>query len=161
MESSIKTNMEKREGIFVNKEKCTFEFSEKFDVSKNNEKSVFILMSNKDDVVGGITLKEIDNPELSKNYIKLRVIRVDEKYQGGNAVIILYEKAIEYAESLGKKLLFDTQLSVGAYNSFKKLKDYGYDVIENSNVEFDGKNYTNDEWVLRVERKTKKEDEKK
>lgn len=34
MESSIKTNMEKREGIFVNKEECTFEFSEKFNVSK-------------------------------------------------------------------------------------------------------------------------------
>lgn len=153
IESSIKTKMEKREGVLLKKEECMFNFSEKPSIPGDNEKSIYILMSNKDGVVGGITLKEIGNSKLSKEYIKLRIIHVDEKYQGGNAAIILYEKAIEYAESLGKKLLFDSRLTVGAYKSFKKLEDYGYNIIENSNVEFDGQNYIHDEWVLRPERK--------
>lgn len=143
-----------REGILINKDECVFDFSEKPSVSSDKEKSISIVMSNKDGVVGGITLEEVNNKDLSKDYIQLRVVHVNEKYQGGNAVIILYEKAIEYAESLGKKLLFDSQLNIGAYKSFKKLENYGYNIIENPDTKFDGEYYTNyKSWVLRPERK--------
>jgi len=149
-----KENKEERGGILIDKEKCTFDFSNKDNVSLNKEKIFSIAMSNEDGVVGGITLEEIENKELNKDYIQLRVVHLNEKYRGGNAVIILYEKAIEYAESLGKKLLFDSSLNNGAYNSFKKLENYGYKVIENPEAKYDGQYHTAyGSWVLRVERK--------
>jgi hypothetical protein len=106
--------------------------------------------------VGEILIEDLNNKELSEKYVQLRFISVVNEYQGGNAVIILYEKAIEYAESLSKKLLFDSSLTIGAYQSFKKLEKLGYKVIENTNVKFDDetKIYTApNSWVLRVERK--------
>jgi len=147
-------NIAERGGVLIDKEKCTFDFSNKDNVSPDKAKIFSIAMSNEDGVVGGITLEEIENKELNKDYIQLRVVHLNEKYRGGNAVIILYEKAIEYAESLGKKLLFDSSLNDGAYNSFKKLENYGYKVIENPEAKYDGQYHTAyGSWVLRVERK--------
>ena len=150
-----KEKIEERGGVLIDKEKCTFDFSNnKSSVSGDKEKSFSIAMSNEDGVVGGITLEEVNDKELSKDYIQLSVVHLNEKYRGGNAVIILYEKAIEYAESLGKKLLFDSQLNNGAYNSFKKLENYGYKVIENPEAKYDGQYHTAyGSWVLKVERK--------
>lgn len=155
-----KEKTEERGGVLVDKEKCFFDFKDKLSLSGDKEKSFHIAMSNEDGVVGGITLEELNDKELSKDYIQLRVVHVNEKYRGGNAVIILYEKAIEYAESLGKKLLFDSQLNNGAYNSFKKLENYGYNVIENPEAEYDGQYHTAyGSWVLKVERKKENDKE--
>ena len=151
-----KEEIEERGGVLIEKDKCTFDFQDRPSFSGDKEKSFYIAMSNADGVVGGITLEELNNKELGKDYIQLRVVHIKEKYRGGNASIILYEKAIEYAESIGKKLLFDSSLNNGAYNSFKKLENYGYDVIENPEAKYDGQYHTAyGSWVLRAERKDK------
>ena len=155
-----KEKSEERGGVLVDKEKCVFDFFERPSTDADIEKSESIVMSDESGTIGGIILDYLNNKELAKDYIQLRVVHLNEKYRGGNAVIILYEKAIEYAESLGKKLLFDSQLNLGAYNSFKKLEDYGYEIIENPETKFDGQYYTaHKSWVLRVERKNKNDKE--
>ncbi len=103
---------------------------------------------------GEASLVEPKDALYKDKYLQLRVIRVEPEYQGGNAVIMLYEKSIEYAESFSKELLFDSSLTKGAYNSFKKLEQHGYSVIENPESKFDGSTYkAPGSWVLRVERK--------
>lgn len=146
---------QERGGKNVDVTKCNFVFSEINSVVGDKEKATHIELKEGEKSVGGVTLEECKDPELAKRYIQLRVVVVDPEYQGGNAVLILYEKSIEYAESLSKNLLFDSSLTIGAYKSFKKLEDLGYKIIENPNTKFDGTYYRAEKsWVLRVERKT-------
>lgn len=147
-----------RERKMVDKNKATFEIKEGASLLGDKEKGIHINLFDEGQPVGGVLIEELNNKELGKQFVQLRFVGVEKKYQGGNAVIMLYEKSIEYAESLNKKLLFDSSLTVGAYKSFKKLEDLGYKVIENPEAKFDGSTYLAPKsWVLRVERKQKDE----
>lgn len=145
-----------RGGKIIKKEDCKFVISEEKGLGKK-EKAIGINLFDGDKHVGGISIEELNNKELGKQYVQLRVVNiVNADYLGGNAVILLYEKAIEYAESLSKKLLFDSQLTIPAYKSFKKLENFGYKIIENPDMKFDGSYYSNPgSWTLRVERENK------
>ena len=142
-----------RGGKKLKKEECDFRISETTSLLGDKEKGVQIELFDHNKRAGGVLLEELNNKELNKEYVQLRLVLVDPEYQGGNAALLLYEKAIEYSESLSKKLLFDSQLTIGAYKSFKKLEQLGYKVIENPEAKFDGIHYKADKsWVLRVER---------
>lgn len=143
----------------LSKDNCNFKVSETQSLLGDKEKAIKIELFDVEKFAGNLLIEELNNKELGKEYLQLRLVVVEPEYQGGNAVILLYEKAIEYAESLNKKLLFDSNLTIGAYNSFKKLENYGYKVIENPEAKFDGQHHTAyGSWVLKVERK--KEDNK-
>ncbi|MFA6325383.1 MAG: GNAT family N-acetyltransferase [Candidatus Paceibacterota bacterium] len=152
MEINPEINKE-RGGKNIDIKNCTFSIIENPPISENNKKRISIILSEGQEIVGAILIKDPDDQELVKQYIQLRVIDVKPKYQGGNAANILYRKAIEYAESFSKKLLFDNELTEASYKSFKKLDQQGYKIIENPEIKFDGKYYTaGGNWVLRVER---------
>ncbi len=145
--------IERRGGKNVDITKCSVAISEIKSVLGDKEKATLIELKEGEKSIGGATIEDCNNKELAKQYVQLRVIIVDPEYQGGNAVSILYEKSIEYAESLLKELLFDSSLTIGAYKSFKKLEELGYKVIENPSASFDGTRYLAPKsWVLRVER---------
>lgn len=149
-----------RGGKILKKEECYFRISETLSLMGDKEKAVQIELFDHDKRAGGVLIEELNNKELGKEYVQLRLVLVDPEYQGGNATLLLYEKAIEYAESLSKKLLFDSSLTIGAYKSFKKLEQLGYKVIENPEAKFDGNHYKADKsWVLRVERKNNNDKE--
>lgn len=143
-----KTFIPKQEKIRknVNKEQCEFNI---FPANVLGDKGVEIDLVFDSKKVGLVQLIDVD-----KDYVQLRFVSVEDEYKGGNAVILLYEKSIEYAESLSKKLLFDSHLTAAAYKSFKKLENFGYKVIENPEMKFDGTDYSNPgSWTLRVERR--------
>jgi len=142
-----------RGGRELEKENCNFEISEAPSLQGDKEKATKIELFDGDKSAGSVLIEELNNKELGKEYVQLRFVEVKSEYQGGNAVLLLYVKSIEYAESLSKKLLFDSSLTIGAYKSFKKLEQLGYKVIENPEAKFDGSNYKAPKsWVLRVER---------
>ena len=142
-----------RGGKELKKEEGRFEISEAPSLLGDREKSTRIELFDGDKSAGSVLIEELNNKELGKDYVQLRYVEVKSEYQGGNTVLFLYEKSIEYAESLSKKLLFDSSLTIGAYKSFKKLEQLGYKVIENPEAKFDGSNYKAEKsWVLRVER---------
>jgi|GEM_PF-7111902 len=138
----------------INENDSNFKISETKSLLGDKENATKIELFDIEKFVGNVLIEELNNKELGKEYIQLRLVLVEPEYQGGNAVILLYKKAIEYAESLNKKLLFDSSLTIGAYNSFKKLEKFGFSVIENPETIFDGSTYTAPKsWVLRVEKK--------
>lgn len=138
----------------LNENNSNFKLSEAKSLLGDKEAAIKIELFDMEKFVGSLLIEELNNKELGKEYVQLRLVVVEPEYQGGNAVILLYKKAIEYAESLNKKLLFDSSLTVGAYNSFKKLEQFGFNVIENPDTIFDGSFYkVPKSWVLRVERK--------
>ena len=137
----------------LKKENCNFVSSEAKSLQGDKEKATKIQLFDETKLAGTVLIEEPNNKELRTEYMQLRYVSVEPEYMGGNAVILLYEKSIEYAESLSKKLLFDSSLTIGAYKSFKKLEQLGYKVIENPEAKFDGNIYiANKSWVLRVER---------
>lgn len=160
MEFINKGKME-RGGKEIKKEDANFEFSKTeslFDAKEND--AIKIELLDKSEYVGFVTIEELNDKELGKEYVQLRLINIEPKYQGGNASTLLYEKSIECAESLSKKLLFDSSLTIAAYKSFKKLENLGYKVIENPDAIFDGSSYLAPRsWVLRVERIEKNKEE--
>lgn len=153
MEFSNLRNTE-RGGREISKENTHFEIKTGIKDVLLGENVTEIALFDKATSAGHARIVEPKDISYKDEYLQLRIIRVEPEYQGGNAVILLYEKSIEYAESLSKKLLFDSSLTQGAYNSFKKLEQYGYTVIENPDSKFDGTKYTAPgAWVLKVERK--------
>lgn len=154
-------NLPEKGGKIIEKENCNFKVSETKSLVGDKEKAIKIELFDKDKSAGNVLIEELNNKELGKQYIQLHFVGVVDEYQGGNAVILLYEKSIEYAESLSKKLLFDDILTVGAYKSFKKLENFGYKIIENPDIKFDGSHYSNPgSWVLRAERQEIKNNDK-
>ena len=142
-----------REGKQVKKEDCSFVISETESLLGDKDKAISIELLDRKIRVGSVLIEELNDKELGKEYVQLRFVGIGPEYKGGNASLLLYEKSIEYAESLNKKLLFDSTLTVGAYKSFKKLETIGYKVIENPEAQFNGSLYSAPRsWVLRVER---------
>ncbi|MFZ2072587.1 MAG: hypothetical protein WAV10_02835 [Minisyncoccia bacterium] len=152
MEIISKGKTERGEKI-LKKEDCNFIVSETKSLQGDKEKATLIELFDDKKLAGTVLIEDLNNKELGKQYVQLRYVSVVPEYQGGNTIILLYEKSIEYAESLSKKLLFDSSLTIGAYKSFKKLEQLGYKVIENPEAKFDGSTYVAPKsWVLRVER---------
>jgi len=140
-------------GKELKKDQCDFKISETKSLLGDKEKAVRIELFDSSKLAGTVLIEELNNKELGKEYVQLRFVGIESEYQGGNAAILLYEKSIEYAESLSKKLLFDSSLTIGAYKSFRKLENLGYKIIENTEATFDGSHYIAPKsWVLRVER---------
>ncbi|MCX6757363.1 MAG: hypothetical protein NTZ44_00555 [Candidatus Nomurabacteria bacterium] len=149
--------IKERGGKEIKKEDCSFVISETKSLLGDKDKATSIELFDKKLQVGSVLIEELNDKELGKQYVQLRFVGIGPDYQGGNASLILYEKSIEYAESLNKKLLFDSSLTVPAYKSFKKLEELGYKVIENPEAQFNGNFYRAPKsWVLRVERVNKK-----
>jgi hypothetical protein len=157
MDFSPLRNIE-RGGKIIKKEDCDFIISDTKSLMGDKEKGTKIELKDKEEFAGEVTIDHLGENEIGDKYVQLRSISVKSPYLGGNASQLLYEKSIEFAESLNKKLLFDSSLTVGAYKSFKKLENLGYEIIENPIAKFDGAKYTAPgSWVLRVERKQKDE----
>lgn len=150
-----------RGGKIIEKDNAVFEIKDGQSLKGDKEKATHIELFDKangdrEKNAGAVVIEEVNDQDLARDYVQLRLVSVSPEYQGGNAVMLLYKKSIEYAESLNKKLLFDSSLTIGAYKSFKKLGEEGFVVIENPDATFDGQHYRAPKsWVLRVERKPK------
>ncbi|MBP6925453.1 MAG: GNAT family N-acetyltransferase [Candidatus Pacebacteria bacterium] len=119
----------------------------------DKESAVDIKLRADNEIVGMIKIEDVND-----RYVQLRLVGVEEKYQGGNAVELLYREAIKYAEEQNKELLFDSKLTIPAYKSFRKLDGEEFTVIQNPAAVLveDGKSWeARGSWVLRVERKNK------
>lgn len=96
-----------------------------------------------------------ENDPVVEDSVKLKLITVDNEYQGSGAVYALYEKALEIAQQLHKNLALDCKAGLAAFKSFEKFADQkDLQIITNDKNVFNEATNSweapNNEWTLKI-----------